>query len=113
MLPTSWMQHDEDRGRGRIKEQGLNDSKLWLQKSYLFSVPPSIIANIKSIWSMCLNCSIIPEHSTNQTQESKGKTSGKKKKKKKKKQKHNLNEIQTSLFFSHTTPHLHSKQLEL
>jgi len=82
MLLASRMQHDEDRVRGRIKEQGLNDSKLWLQKSYLFSVPPSIIANMKSIWSMCLNCSIIPEHSTKQTQERTGKTNGKKKKKK-------------------------------
>jgi hypothetical protein len=79
MLVASWMQHDEDRGRGCIREQRLDDSKLWLQKSYLFSVPPSIIANIKAIWSMRLNCSIIPEHSTNQTQETKGKTNGKEK----------------------------------
>ena len=70
------MQLDEDRRRWCIKQQGVNDSKMWLQKSYLFFIPPSIITNEIAIWRIRLNCCIIPEHSTNQIQKDKGKTNG-------------------------------------
>ena len=80
---------------------------MWLQKSYLFFIPPSIITNEIAIWRIRLNCCIIPEHSTNQIQKDKGKTNGK-----------NIYflKFRISIFifiFSHTIPHLHSKQLEL